>query len=140
MSGAWWPHRGSKTSPDVLTLGQSTIGGAVQAGIVATSIFIPLSLAAIQVMIGPSGTLASGTLRGPISHLIVAVFWFGVSTIWGVTGLVYIGQRIGESRDVLRDRLIGITLNLQYWSLVVGVLRVLYALVLLWLVAGLGFG
>lgn len=122
-----------------LTLGQQTLGTTIQAGIVATSIFIPLSLTAIQIIVGNNYASIPANVKLPVANLIVAVFWFGVSTVFGVTALVYVNQRIGENRDILQERLIGIPVNLQYYAIVMGTLRVLYVMFLMWVGLGLGF-
>lgn len=134
----WWGHKGKVVEKlELLSLGQSTMGGTVQAGIIATSIFIPLCLTAIQIMVGNNYSAIPASVKLPAANLIVAIFWFGCSTIFGVTTLVYMNQKIGENRDVLNERLIGIPTNLQFYAIVMGTVRVLYVLVLMWVGMGL---
>lgn len=137
LGGLWWGRVGVLTDKDRLTLGQASMGGAVQAGIIASSIFIPLSLTAIQIAVGPLGQLTQSS-RPVISNLVIGVFWFGLSTIFGVMTLIYTNQMLGEGKDVLNSRLIGIPTNIQFYAMVMGITRVLYSLYLMWSVLGLG--
>jgi hypothetical protein len=134
----WWKHKLVKqTDVDRLSLASSVMGGTIQAAITATSIFIPLSLAAIELGLTSNiSFLTTQTLR----HLIIAVAWFGLSTVIGLVALVYINELMGEDRYILRERRIGIATNLQLYAIIVGVLRITYALILIWGSLNLGLG
>jgi hypothetical protein len=128
---------------ELLSLSQSTSGGAAQAGLVAASIFIPLSLTTIQLIIGTNNIIGTSTIqlsattKGIVQSLIIAVYWFGFSVMMGVIGLWYTNQSIGQEKNVLKERKVGIPLVLQLYAILIGVLRILYAISITWAAIGI---
>lgn len=130
LATLWWGYKGQAESDvDKMSLASDVMGGTIRAGITATSIFIPLSLASIEFALTSDLTILSYLV---LQHLIIAVLWFGLSTIIGLIALVYINELIGKGRCILKERRIGISTNLQLYAIITGVLRIGYAMYLIW--------
>jgi hypothetical protein len=130
LGAMWWDLKDNTvSSTSRLQLGQSTMGTTIQAGIVASSIFIPLSLAAIQIGYSPKPALFDALA---VRSIIIGIVWFGLSTALGLIALTFVNQLTGSDRYVLQERTVGITTNLQLYAIFMGVARLMYVVILVW--------
>ena len=99
----------------------AAITSAVTAGIAAVGILIPLTLGAAQV--GHPGS-------GPLSQVFFGDAWFTLSLVFGLYTLWTVGVK-GTTQNVLNRKDVGIAYGLQLLTLLIGVIRLLVGIAIL---------
>ena len=124
-----WPSTepASQNTDEARSRTAGTLTGAITGGLTAVGIMLPLSLVAIQVVYTSKPTGQAGTVG---LNLLVADMWLALSLIMALFALWVIGPK-ATTRNVLYTRLVGVPFGLQLISLVLGVVRILVAVLVL---------
>jgi hypothetical protein len=121
---SWWSLGAGKFPTDAQTRASaaSSIGTTVGGGIAAVGILIPATLITAQI-----GHPTAATL----SQIFFADVWFTLSLVFGLHIVFMIGVKAGSENVLNHRRLLGIPYGLQLLSLLVGVIRLLVGIAIL---------